>query len=118
MADTQSKKIQLWADGGERSVPENFGIDRADGWDVAYEQIGGSRPQRLVFNQLFREITGFIRNIFAEGVPRWDRELDYIHPAFVVGSNGTLYRSTADNGPATGNANDPVSEGTTWEVYG
>ena len=45
----------VWASasGADRETIEDTGGARADGWPVAYEQIGsGKEPERTVFNEL------------------------------------------------------------------
>ena len=116
--DDEAKKIEQWASGGARSLPEDEGIDRGVGWDVRYEQKGsGAEPEREVWNQLLRELTGQAVEINARGVLQWDAELDYRQYAFVVGSGGKLHVSNVATGPATGNAEDPTSGGSVWRVY-
>ena len=118
MADTQAKKLELWASSGDREDPEDVGLTRADGWTVAYEQIGsGSEPERAVFNQLFRELSGWAIDRLRQGIPSWDIEVDYIHPAFTTTASG-VWVSTADSGPGSGNATDPDDSGQTlWRRY-
>lgn len=115
----ESLQIEPWAENGDREAPETVGIDRDDGWPVAYEQIGGSSPERTVFNQLLFELSSFAVLLLARGIPPWDGDVDYIHPAFVVGSDGDIYRSVVSNGPAGGNAADPVGDtaNATWRAY-
>ena len=39
-----------WADQGDRSNPEDVGLNRLDGWTLGYEQRGsGLEPERPVF---------------------------------------------------------------------
>ena len=57
-------------------------------------------------------------NIFATGMLPWDVRVNYRHTAFVMGSDGTIYRSVVSNGPGTGNPQDPTADdGSTWAVY-
>lgn len=118
MVDAQALKARLWADTGDRQDPEDAGIDRADGWDVTYEQLGsGSFPERAVFNQLLRELTGFHADLIAQGVLAWDPHVDYLHPAFTVTATG-MHVSLRASGPAAGGAADPDAVGqTAWRRY-
>lgn len=116
--DAQSLKIEKWATAGERETPEENGIDRSEGWDITYEQLGGNKPERKVFNQIMRELTGLAVDMTNGGVLEWNSGVDYIHTAFVRGSNGRLYRSLVSSGPESGNATDPTaSPNTIWRLY-
>ena len=101
-----------WArDGAFRETPEDAGIDRGDGWTVAYEQIGsGSLPERDVFNQRDYELDSGLIDIAAMGVPEWDADLDYTPAAdaacFVTTSTG-LHVTRMNTGPTYSNATDP-----------
>ena len=67
--DAEAKKLTPWADSGDRQDPEEAGLDRAAGWTVAYEQAGsGNYPERLVFNQLLRELSGLFQEALGAGV--------------------------------------------------
>ena len=117
MADAEAKKIELWADGGDRADPEDVGIDRSVGWPVSYEQVGGNNPSREIWNQIFRELSGWSLDRLRMGVPRWDSDVNYIHPAFVTAGDD-LYVSLESNGPDTGNATNPTTAGQTiWRIY-
>ena len=71
MADAEWKKAELWADTGDREDPEDVGIDRSVGWTVSYEQRGsGDEPERTVFNQLLRELSGLYVMVREYGGPR------------------------------------------------
>ena len=112
-------KIEPWAASGDREDPEDVGIVRSTGWTVAFEQVGGSRVQRTVVQQLLFEVTSFCWHRLRDGLIPWHAGVDYEHPAFVVGSDGALYRSRVDSGPALGNAADPATQAgaAVWEVY-
>lgn len=122
--DAESIKIRPWAtDAANRQDPEDVGIDRAAGWDVRYEQIGGEYPGRLVFNQLLHELTTLFHALNTGGLVEWSNQIDYVHTAdgpisFVRGSNGFVYRAVAPSGPALGNASNPVTDdGTLWRRH-
>ena len=85
MADAEWKKAELWADTGDREDPEGVGIDRSVGWTVSYEQRGsGDEPERTVFNQLLRELSGWAVDQLRMGVLQWDEDVDYVAAAFVT----------------------------------
>ena len=124
MVDTQAKKIRLWAEDGDRQDPETVGLDRAEGWPADYEQFGsGETPERTVFNQLFRELTGWARDVMGRGVLLWDAEIDYPVGAFVVANDDSLspvrvlYVAVAASGPSTGGAVVPVTDDMVWRRY-
>ena len=96
---------------GNRATPESEGLTRADGWVVAYEQIGsGSTPEREVFNSREWEHTSALIDIAARGVPEWDAEVDYTPASdaacFVTTATG-LHVTRMNTGPTYGNATDP-----------
>ena len=70
-------------------------------------------------NQLFREMTGAVADVIANGVLPWDADVDYLQHA-IVRSGTVLYRATVATGPDTSNATDPAASGqTVWaEVSG
>ena len=100
----------VWARNGQRTTPEEAGLDRAEGWGASFEQHGtGQHPQRQVFNSRFSEFTAAIIDVFAQGVPSWDPEVDYT-PAdgacFVTTATGLWFTFTA-NGPSHRNTISP-----------
>ena len=118
--DAEAKKIRLWADSGDRQSPEQLGLERDKGWPVSYEQLGsGDEPERVVFNQLLRELTGALIDRARMGIYQWDEQVNYVHPAFVVGDNGKIFVSITDSGPLYGNAADPTQSTSRniWRVY-
>lgn len=112
MADSEAKQIlgNLWAENGDREEPEDLGLTRTTGWPVAYEQIGaGKEPERTLFNQLLRELTGWASDGYREGVRLWDGDANYAQHAFVQTAEG-LYVANRASGPALGNAVNPLTE--------
>ncbi len=112
-----------WAsDGTQRATPESFGLDRAKGWTVPYEQHDtGRNPERLLFNQRLGEITAALVNILTWGILPWDEDVDYQPPVgqcvFVVTGNG-IWRTETPNGPSLGGVVDPDTAGqTVWKAY-
>ena len=117
------RDIEIWArDAGpnDRAVPEDFGLDRDEGWPILYEQIGGAAPERQVFNQLFHELTAALVNMRTSGLPLpWNPNVNYRHPAFVKATNGTIWVTNGqDTGPGTGNSTDPLARNqTAWRIH-
>lgn len=118
--DAELLKIRRWAEtSSNRDTPESVGIIRTDGWTVVYEQIGGKLPERKVFNQLIRELSIFSIDRIEYGILPWDSRVNYRHYAFVVGSDGVLYKSTESSGPGGFEVgeNDPAGGGNSWRPY-
>ena len=67
------------------------------------------------FAQIMHELTSLTDEIDKTGILEWSDEVDYDKiPAYVIGSDGQLYKSTGVNGPAT-TVVDPVGDLTgTW----
>lgn len=108
--------LTKWASTGDVQTPEDAGLARAAGWPSSYEQNGGDKVSRRVFNQIFRELSGLAVEINRRGILEWDTAIDYVHPAAVLGTNATVYISTADSGPNSGGSVDPEGStgGTRW----
>ena len=122
--DIEGKKVLegLWASDAmaDREDPEDEGIARQQGFGVSYEQVGsGATPERVVFNQRFREWDGFSTDVLRSNMPfPWDANIDYVAYAYVTGANGRIYLTEVPSGPSTGNAVDPTSEGQeVWRIY-
>ena len=80
-----------------RCEPESQGLDRSTGWPLSYSQAGGDTPEREVFNQLDREITGMLAELNTHGLLEWDDEITYDHPALVMGTDASVYVSVQDS---------------------
>ena len=115
--DTEALRLELWAETGDRVDPESVRIDRGDGWTVGYEQTGsGLEPERLVFNQLVRELTGLFIEWAQYGILRYDPDVTYPVLAFATDSNGNIVRAVEANGPAAvGGVRGP--ETSAWTIY-
>ena len=111
--DTDALKIEKWAETGDVQTPEDRGLTRSAGWPADYSQPGGRTPSREVFNQIIREITALCVEINTRGLPEWDADVSYVHPALVTGSDGNIYLSEADS-----NGVDPVADvaGVSWRL--
>ena len=95
--DIDAIRISKWAGIGDVATPESQGLDRRTGWDNTYSTPGGEVPKREVFNQLFRELSAFAVEVNQHGLLYWDARIDYIHKAFVVGSDRIIYESVQDS---------------------
>ena len=119
--DAEAKKFleNLWADeaSANRQDPEAAGIDRANGWDINYEQRGTGRyPERRVFNQLIRELQGAFREHMVFGFPRWDSGVDWAQYSFIThGTN--VYYATVNNGPSYPQQAEEPGTGEVWRLY-
>lgn len=114
----------VWASsaGADRETPTDAGITRANGYPIAYEQIGsGKTPERTVINQRFHEWYSAFIDFAATGVPAWDTDVDYTPASdaacFVTTATG-LHLTRTNTGPAYGNATDPDASGqAVWRLY-
>ena len=110
-----------WAstDEGARNREAIPGDLRRDGWDEQYSQTGGKLgPERVYVNQLLHEMTILMELVNRSWLLPWSELVDYEHPAFVMGSDGSIWRTLENTGPATGNITDPTRDGqTVWRIY-
>ena len=118
MVDVEARKIEKWADTGDRTDPDDSSLTpaltRAAGWPASFSASDGDTPRRQVMNQLFRELTGLAVDVIQRGVLQWDAAVDYAANAVVASGSG-LFRATAATGPASSNATDPAAAGqTVW----
>lgn len=93
--DADVNRIVKWAGSADANVDTNVaGLTRAQGWGSTYSVVGsGDYPQRLVFNQLFRELTAAAVELNTRGLLGWHTAVAYTHPAITMGSDGELYLS-------------------------
>jgi len=108
--DSDSLLITKWAVSGDTETPESAGLDRDEGWPVAYSQPGGNNPEREVFNELYKEHSAMLVELNkGGGFLEWDSTtIDYEIGASVKGSDDNLYFATAVSGPATA-TKDPTT---------
>ena len=116
--DDEAKKIELWAETGDRTDPDDSSLtpplDRSEGYPDSFSTAGGDDLRREVANQLLRELTGAAVYLFTMGIPEWATQFDYPTNAHIQVA-GTVYRATVDTGPNTSNATDPTASGqTVW----
>jgi len=108
--DTDGFIPTKWADSGDASDPS---FSRVTGWPIAYSTAGGSTPERVVFNKLFKELSALAidLNQFGSAMP-WDALITYEIYGVVTGSDGDTYKSLI----TANTANDPISDdGTKWQ---
>ena len=116
--DSESKKIEKWADVGDRTDPDDASLNptltRATGWPATFSATDGETIRRRVTNQLFRELTGMAVDTRDEGVLGWDAEIDYLQDA-ITKVGAALYSASVATGPGTSNATNPTTAGqTVW----
>lgn len=105
----------VFASSGDTQSPEAAGLTTAEGWPVQYSQPGGPKPQRTVFNFLYRALFALGVDVNKMGACLdWNASIAYNQYARVNGSDGVLYRAVQAN---TGN--NPVGDdGTYWVTEG
>ena len=109
-----------WASaaGSIRANPETFGLTRALGWPLSYQQRdSGKFPELAVFNQRFLEFEDSFRHKLNHGIPEYDARVNYAQHAFCR-TDTAIYVAQRANGPTLGNAESPDDTGqTTWREY-
>lgn len=81
-----------------------------DGWPYA------ERVNSAEFNQILFQLTTLLGIMDKQGVLGWSSAVDYVVPAFTIGSNGLFYFALLASGPAGSGAKDPISEPTYWRL--
>ena len=120
--DPESLQIRKYAGQGLIENLTQSGLTWALGWTAVFERRtdeGGQKPRMRTFNYLFRLLSGHAYEVNQHGLLEHSMEMDYVHPAFVVGLDNEIYRSKVSNGPGSGNATDPVTDtvDAVWESY-
>lgn len=88
------------------------GLDLNELWTITYSTPGGLFPQRIQFNQLFRNLSALAAEINTKGpYLEYSALVDYQLKSQVLGSNNIVYSCNVLNGPAT-SAVDPVGDTT------
>ena len=109
--DSESKKIEKWADVGDRTDPDDASLNptltRATGWPATFSATDGETIRRRVTNQILRELTGIAVDTRDEGVLGWDAEIDYLQDAITKVGAAALYSASVATGPGTSNATEP-----------
>lgn len=96
--------------GNRTAIPDpaqgSGSISYTDGWGINYQLDQNTNPSALDIprqseNQFKFDITLFAKEIQELGILPYRADVDFLVPAFVIGSDGNLYKSTALNGPDT-----------------
>lgn len=105
---------QKYAESGDVGLG---GLDLAELWPIAYSTPGGSFPQRIQFNQLFRFLSALAVEINAKGPYLEYDGIDPTGPDYEIGAivrkNSVIYECSAPNGPSSVIV-DPVGNPDTW----
>ena len=73
-------------------------LQRRDGYPDSYRQIGGDKPQLTQFNQILNELYAIAVEVNRRGAAlEWSSDIQYTHPACVIGANGIVYSSVQDS---------------------
>lgn len=100
---------KVWADAGDIISPTDIKI--ATGWEVEV-------PPRQFFNWLDNKQDQFNAYVNQHGIVEWDANTDYyLGKAYVMGSDGIIYKAVSDNGPSF-TTQDPTTDvsDTYWEI--
>lgn len=77
----------------------------------------GVFPPRTAFNYLFKILTALAVDVNSSGcMLPWDVLVNYVEGARVIGSNNKVYIALTNNGPANGNASNPTSSPSIWQL--
>ena len=113
--DTDGINIRKWASQAGALVESiiTAGVpSRAEGFDAPF---GADEFFSLeAWNQLLRELTGFLVDVAQHGVLEWTADQEYAHPSIVLASDGLLYRSVQAGGQAQNPATD--ASDTFWRL--
>jgi len=91
------------------------GLDLNELWPISYSTPGGDFPQRIQFNQLFRYLSAFAKELNQGGpILEYSALIDYIPGAIVYGSDGLPYSCIVANGPASSVVNPVGDVSGTW----
>ena len=96
------KLNRIWARLGDRTDPEDANLtpplNWEQGWDASFEGVGGNPVRRDVVNAVLSYVIGMLVEINQHsGLLEWDDEIDYVHPARALGSDGREYASVQDS---------------------
>ena len=85
-------------------------VTRADGYPAAYSST--LNPEQETIQGRWNEFDSAVTDIFTEGVPIYDDEIDYPVDA-IANQTGALYRALVANGPSS-TVVTPGTDPTTW----
>lgn len=97
--DDDGLLIRKWAAAaapGLVQTPEVQGLTRSEGWPAQYGI--DTYPELATHNQIWREITGFCKDLESHGLLEWAANVEYDHPCLVMGSDRLIYRSVQSGG--------------------
>lgn len=78
----------------------------------------GTKVDSATFNQILHEATALLKIIDTQGILGWSNAVEYAAGnAYVLGSDGVLYQSTAASGPSTA-PQDPTTATGYWRPFG
>ena len=97
---------QIWAESGDRSIIADF----SEGFGFEYQV--DTAPDRRNMNDVLAKATAVCSDINKFGILPWDSGLVYSVDAFVVGSDGVLYKCLIQNG-----GQDPTSTVSYWTRF-
>lgn len=91
------------------------GLDLDELWPISYSTPGGPFPQRIQFNQLFRNLSALAVEINEDGpYLDYNATIDYSIGVSVTGSDGLVYESLVANGPSSSVVNPVGDSSGTW----
>lgn len=99
---------EIWASTGTADLvdPDTItGLSIEEGYGAAYSSEGGQFPEREGFNWLFNKFSALLVEFLTRGIPEWHTNIDYVHPAVCLGSDGQIYRTVRSN-----NGVDPTTD--------
>ena len=83
---------------------------RADGWPISFATVGGDTPRLEVFNQIIRELSAGLIDLFTHGLSEWNAAQQFNHPV-LCWKDTTLYYSLQSS-----LNEDPETATTYWAV--
>lgn len=104
----------MFSETGDAALPAFY----TEGFPETMSTPGsGVFPPRTAFNYLYKVLTALASDINTYGgaIP-WINLANYAVGAFVIGSDGTIYKATVASGPANGGAADPTTSPAKWQV--
>ncbi len=114
MARDEDGIIQIvYANSGDTGLG---GLDLNELWDITYSQPGGALPQRIQFNQLYKNLSALAVEINQKGpFLEYSDKINYKVGSWVTGTNGFQYYCRVANGPSS-SVVDPVGNPTEWKL--
>ena len=91
---------EIWGSSGTADLadPDSItGLSIEDGYGPEYSSEGGQFPEREGINWIFHIATAMVVEFLTRGLPEWNANIDFVHPAVCIGSDGQLYRTVRSN---------------------